>query len=242
MPVPEVQTPPTLERESAARQKGPRWAWAVRLGLVILGLGAWFYTQSLIGARPLPVISADIPPIGDGFMAALAPLHDYLFTHATAANALLVVSSFFIDVLALFILIRAIIGPTLRPFLGLLLLFALRQLCQATTALPAPPGIIWHNPGIPSLLVTYGVANDFFFSGHTALAVYGVVELTRFRKWLWPFAVAIALFEAATVLTLRAHWTMDVFTGAVTALWIAMIAAQLAPRVDRAIARLTTRS
>jgi len=48
---------------------------------------------------------------------------------------------------------------------------------QAVCALPPPPNMIWHYPGFPSLLVTYHVANDFFFSGHTAIAVFGAIEL-----------------------------------------------------------------
>ena len=60
------------------------------------------------------------------------------------------------------------------------MLFALRQLCQGLCAF-APPGegMIWRRPGIPSLLVTYGTATDLFFSGHTAIAVYGALELGR---------------------------------------------------------------
>jgi hypothetical protein len=45
------------------------------------------------------------------------------------------------------------------------------------------------------------------------------------------------VFEAATVLILRAHYTMDVFTGAVTALLVAQLAAHLAPRCDAWLAR-----
>ena len=104
---------------------------------------------------------------------------------------------------------------------------------QALVALPAPPNAIWHNPGFPSLLVTYGVANDYFFSGHTAIAVLGAIELARFgRRWLTALAVMIVLFEVATVLVLRAHYTMDVFTGMVTALYIAYLANLISPRLD----------
>ena len=84
-------------------------------------------------------------------------------------------------------------------------------------ALPAPTDAIWHYPGFPSILVTYGVANDYFFSGHTAIATLGAMELARVgKRWLTVAAAGIVLFEAATVLVLRAHYTMDVFTGLVT--------------------------
>jgi membrane-associated phospholipid phosphatase len=91
-------------------------------------------------------------------------------------------------------------------------------------SLPPPPGIIWHYPGFPSLLVTYGVANDFFFSGHTAIAVFGAIELARLRRhWLTAAAICVVVFEIAAVLVLRAHYTMDVFTGALAAICVAQL-------------------
>jgi len=109
----------------------------------------------------------------------------------------------------------------------------LRQLMQAICALPPPPNMIWHYPGFPSLLVTYHVANDFFFSGHTAIAVFGAIELSRLhRNWLTAAAVLLVFFEVATVLILRAHYTMDVFTGTLAALWIAHLTERISPRLD----------
>ena len=42
----------------------------------------------------------------------------------------------------------------------------------------------------------------------------------------------IAFFEITVVVVLRAHYTMDVFTGAITALYIHHVAAEWAPAVD----------
>jgi membrane-associated phospholipid phosphatase len=96
--------------------------------------------------------------------------------------------------------------------------------------------MIWRYPGFPSLLVTYKVGNDYFFSGHTAIAVFGAIELIRLRRrWLTVLALLIVIFEIATVLILRAHYTMDVFTGAVTALWVAALCDSVAPRIDRLV-------
>ncbi len=50
--------------------------------------------------------------------------------------------------------------------------------------------------------------------------------------------VLIAVIEAATVLILRAHYTMDVFAAAIAALYAAGIADTLAPALDHALARL----
>src|SRR5437588_635834 len=165
-----------------------------------------------------------------------AGLNSYFSKNSGAADALLIVSSGLIDALGLFLLGRWLFGGSVRPFLGLFLLMTLRQLMQAVCALPPPPNMIWHYPGFPSLLVTYHVANDFFFSGHTAIAVFGAIELSRLRRnWLTTAAVLLALFEVATVLILRAHYSMDVFTGVVAGFWVANLSSRISPRFDQLI-------
>src|SRR6266851_3140533 len=177
------------------------------LRLLVSGivLAVWFWTQSLIGARTAPSSG-----IGDGLHNLTAGLNSYFAQNAGAANALLVASSSLIDALGLFLVGRWLLGGSIRPFFGLFLLMTLRQLMQAICALPPPPNMIWHYPGFPSLLVTYHVVNDFFFSGHTAIAVFGAIELSRLRRnGLTVLAVLIAIFEVATVLILRAHRSPD---------------------------------
>jgi len=103
--------------------------------------------------------------------------------------------------------------------------------------------MIWRNPGFPSLLVTYQTGNDFFFSGHTAIAVYGAVELSRYhRPWIKVVAVLIATIEALTVLVLRAHYTMDVLTAVLAAFCVSSLAARLAQACDRKLAAWSMRS
>ena len=145
--------------------------WWLRVLFIVVGLSAWFWTQSLIGSRTLP----EGVVIGDGVHDVLTGANQYLHDNPAAANALLISSSAVIDALGIFLLGASIFGKTVRPFLGLLLLFGMRQICQLLCALPPPSGIIWRDPGVPTLLVTYDVATDFFFSGHTGLAVLGAV-------------------------------------------------------------------
>jgi len=105
---------------------------------------------------------------------------------------------------------------------------------QAFCALPAPPNMIWHYPGFPSLLVTYSVAGDFFFSGHTAIAVFAATEVARLKKhWLTALSIVVVIFEIATVLVLRAHYTMDVFAGLIAALLVASVAEKLSAPIDQ---------
>jgi membrane-associated phospholipid phosphatase len=201
---------------------------ALRAGVAVAALGLWFWTQKLLGARK--------PPGGtrrDLLHGWTAPLHRRLEGSPRAADAVLIASSACVDLLGLWLLGSAILGPTFRPFVALGSLFALRQACQALVALPAPPGMIWRDPGFPTLLVTYKVGNDFFFSGHTAIAVLGAIEVARAGPpWLGYAAGAIALAEAAVVIVLRAHWTLDVVAGALAAAGCALLADRLAPTVD----------
>jgi hypothetical protein len=202
--------------------------------LVPLGLRGWFWTQGRIGRRAIPE-----GRIGDRLLDLTAPLHRFLSTHRDWTDRLLIATSAWIDLLGIFLVALAVLGPSVRPLLGLLLLFALRQLCQGLCALPPPDGMIWRHPGVPSLLVTYRTASDLFFSGHTAIAVYGSIELGHFGG---PAAAVVgavlAVLEATTVLVLRAHYTMDVFTGAITALWVWTVASSLAPVLDSLLASL----
>jgi len=215
------------EAENTSHRRG------VLLRLLVTGivLALWFWTQSLIGARTAPSSGID-----DALHDLTAGANSYFAHNTTAANVLLIISSGLIDALGLFLLGRWLLEGSVRPFLGLFLLMTLRQLMQAVCALPPPPNMIWHYPGFPSLLVTYHVANDFFFSGHTAIAVFGAIELSRLRRnWVTAGAVLLVFFEVATVLILRAHYTMDVFAGIAAAFWIANLSERISPRLDRLI-------
>ena len=114
---------------------------------------------------------------------------------------------------------------------------------QALTALPPPEGMIWRYPGVPSLLVTYGVATDLFFSGPHGDRGLG---RPRDRPAAVPGAararLLVALFEATTVIVLRAHYTMDVFTGVVVALLVDAYADRWARPIDQWLARLASSS
>ena len=200
-----------------------------RGGIVALSLALWFGTQALLARRPVPAGGAP----GDRLHDWTAPLHARLAAHPRAADRVLAASSLVVDLLGLFLLGAALLGPSFRPFLSLGLLFALRQVCQSLCALPAPPGMIWRDPGFPSLLVTYRTSNDFFFSGHTALGVLAALEVAGLGPAWHAIAVAlVALAEAAVVIVLRAHWTMDVLAAVPAALACDALAAAAAPAVD----------
>lgn len=208
----------------------------VRFALVIAGIVLWFWSQAFLGKR-VPKVAYEVP-LTDGIHVLTARLHARYATNIAAGNRLLIISSLVIDLLGAYLLATAIFGQSFRPFLGLLMVFSLRQICQVLCPLPAPAGMVWRYPGVPAVLVTYGTANDLFFSGHTSIAVYGAATLAgHWGPWGLAAGLLIAIFEATTVLILRAHYTMDVFTGIICALWVYSLSGTLAPWVDAAILR-----
>ena len=206
----------------------------VRVAFVAGGIALWYVTQALLAKR-VPKVAYEVP-LTDGVHVLTARIHKRYFTNVAAGNRLLIASSLVIDLLGAYLLGSAIFGPSIRPYLGLVLLFALRQICQMLCPLPAPHEMVWRYPGVPAILVTYGTANDLFFSGHTAIAVYAAATLAGdLAHWGLILGVTIAVFEALTVLVLRAHYTMDVFTGIICALWVYSLSGTFSPTVDGAI-------
>jgi len=198
-----------------------------KLGLVAAALVLWFWTQKVIARK------AAGEGLSDGIHDLSEPLHGYFTRNAKAADRLLLASSLFIDAIGITVLCLALFGPSFAPFIALVIVFGLRQILQLCCTLPPPPGMIWRDPGFPTALVTYGVSNDLFFSGHTALAVLGAIEICRVAPWwLGTIAIAVAIGEAFVVLVLRAHYTMDVIAGALAAWFAADMAARLAPWID----------
>lgn len=202
----------------------------IKILLSLSAIGFWLFTQKLLGQKKAPPANG----IGDAIHNLTASGNRYLNASPKAANALLISSSFVIDALGIFLIVQTLLGDSIRPLLGLIILFSLRQINQAMSSLPTPEGMIWRDPGVPSIFVTYGVSNDLFFSGHTALAVLGALELALLGgPWFLGLAFLVIAFQVGTVLLLRAHWTMDVFTGGIAALWTHQFVVRVAPTVDQ---------
>ena len=215
-----------------------------RVVAILISMALWQVTQRLLARRnPTGEPDATAPlALKDGFHRLTARLHRRLHDQPWRANAMLIASSAVIDLLGLYLLGSAIIGKSIEPFLGLFILFALRQFCQAFCPLPAPEGMIWRDPGFPTIFVTYGTSCDLFFSGHTAIAAYGCATLAAALGT--PGIVIgciIVAVEVWAVLVLRAHYTMDVFAGAITALYVHRLAIDLAPYADRWIGHMVGR-
>ena len=67
-------------------------------------------------------------PLTDGVHLLTARIHRGFATNVAAGNRLLIISSLVIDLLGAYLLCTAIFGPSIRPYLGLVMVFALRRI------------------------------------------------------------------------------------------------------------------
>jgi hypothetical protein len=206
-----------------------------RAFFIFAGLLFWHGTQHLIGTRT----DTDPTRITDKIHIWLENWNKKLAKNDRAVRWLLITSTFLLDMLGLQMMLNTIFGPSTRPFIAMLLVCILRQVNQNISAFPTPKGILWRETGVPSIIVSYSVATDFFFSGHTAMAVLGCYELSYYElPWLNVAAVIVAIYEMFTMLLLRAHWSADVYTGFITALWAGIAAQSIAPSFDKFLLEL----
>jgi uncharacterized membrane protein YecN with MAPEG domain len=109
-----------------------------------------------------------------------------------------------------------------------------RQLSQFTVELPIPHNLWFEHPGFPSLTVNYEVKNDFFFSGHTCLAVMVTLELHKIfsRWWLTLLGCLLSVMQMLLVLIFRTHYIQDVIAGLFAPFFVYFFAKRLARFID----------
>ncbi len=193
-----------------------------RIVCIILGLFFWWGSQHFIGKFKSQHTENSIDDLVHGL---IEPLHRLIYNSEKLRKFFLISSSLLLDLMGLYLIYLSVMGPSFKPFVGLFILFFLRQLNQLVTNLPTPKGMIWQDPGFPSIFVTYGVYNDLFFSGHTALAVFSFCEIFKLYgvSILSILFFAAMLYEIFVVLILKAHWTMDVYAGIISAILISLL-------------------
>lgn len=140
-------------------------------------------------------------------------LNQYFTSEPWRASYLLILSSLLIDIHTFQILFNTDNSHLLYLFSGMFL----RQLGQYTTSLPAIAEQYWEYPGFPSVFVTYTVANDYFFSGHTYLAMCTAGLLWQSKsRWIKVYGILLALFEITTIVVLKCHYYQDIYAAVVT--------------------------
>lgn len=200
----------------------------LRVIILIACFGLFDAVERFVGRRGLP------DRIDDLLHDLFSPINAALHANPQLADAAMIAITGLADIAGVALTLCSIFSRSVRPLIGLVVLYGMRQTVEVLCELPVPAGMIWHYPGFPSLLVDYSVMDDFFFSGHTAMVVYATAELALRRHWwLAGIGVVCTLFVAIVLLSLRAHYTMDVFSGVVAALLAVWIASRVEGYINR---------
>jgi len=201
----------------------------IRIAFILLFFALWHISQNIIFTYKSKIMFDG--GILDQVMHATRFINEYLNEHTKIAATLIVLTSLEVDILTLFIFFYSIFSKSARLLVGLVFMMLLRQFCQALCFLPFPQGMIWFDPGFPTLFVTYGVTNDFFFSGHTALTVYAAIaigEVFKKNRFIVYVKYILILFQCFVIVILRGHYFMDIFT----AIFVAIVAYIMAHKIN----------
>jgi hypothetical protein len=210
--------------------------WSFR-GLQVFSLlalyGGWHYSQYFLETTRGIVVG-----VSDRTHQILAEANHYLNAHPNLADGILILSSLELDIAALSMVAFFFIRKETRPLLSFWIVLVMRQLCQTAISMPKPDGLIWHYPGFPSLVVTYGASSDFFFSGHMTLATLFAAELTVQRAVRWKQIMAWSMIpvQALVILSMRFHYITDVVAGFLAAIVATLIGRMLGAMLDRRVA------
>ena len=146
-------------------------------------------------------------------------INEYLANNSFIAAANFILTSLLIDMNVLYIAYRYLKTNNFKKTMFILFGgFMCRQLCQYINRLPVPNNMVWFDPGFPAFLVTYVVENDFFFSGHTYVALSVGIAIVSGSKNIFVkmYGIFFILYEILFIISIRAHYFMDIYGAIAT--------------------------
>ncbi|MBU6446515.1 MAG: hypothetical protein KGQ49_03865, partial [Verrucomicrobia bacterium] len=164
----------------------------------------------------------------------------YVANHPPFSNVMIIFYSLVGDALVLFLIGAAIAKSSIRPVLPLIIFMLLRQVLQLFVSFPIDPKLIWHDPGFYSLFLNYYVQGDFYFSAYIGISILGALELHHMfhKKWLTSAIFLNALALILIDMILRTHYSTDVYTSIVTAVFAYLFMQPLIQPIDHFLKRL----
>lgn len=173
--------------------------------------------------------------IWDGIFEATTPINTFFLENKEARDALLIFSSFLVDVLLLWFAIRyALWGNTTRQLIFFVMFYCTRAAVQSFFLLRIPEGYCWDYPGFPSLTVSYQKTSDFFYSGHVGVMLFCSLENKYLGNiYMMWVALGVCLLECTVMIFLRGHYSIDLISGLVFAHYFWIVSAWIAKSLDR---------
>ena len=171
----------------------------------------------------------------DGVFEATRPVNEFFNENKEARDAILIFSSFLVDVLLVWFCVRyAIWGRTSRQILFFLMFYGTRASVQSLFLMKKPDGYCWDYPGFPSLTVSYQATSDFFYSGHVGVMLFcGLENKLLGNTYMMWVSFGVCFTESLVMIFLRGHYTIDLVSGIVFAHYFWIVTEWIAPCVDK---------
>ena len=188
----------------------------LRFGLFFVVLAIVFWGKNNLSDEARNDVNGAI--IDRGFELT-QPINDLMLRSNAWMNFFAISSSWLIDILFLTMFGTWIYnGDSFRLIVAYVLFYGVRAVMQAICVLPYPNGMIWIFPVAPSLVVPFSVTSDFFYSGHVGFCIICACEFFK-KKWYVAMVLAwlVAIYESIIMISDRNHYTIDIFTGVISA-------------------------
>ena len=173
--------------------------------------------------------------IYDRIFDLTAPINDFFNNNKEPRNAILIFSSFLIDVLLLWFSIRyALLGRSSRQLIFFMLFYLSRSVVQSFFLMKMPQGNCWDYPGFPSLTVSYEKTSDFFYSGHVGVVLFCGLENKHlgnlYMMWVSFFVCGI---EFCVMIAMRGHYSIDLIFGLIFSHYSWIVSEWVAEAIDK---------
>jgi hypothetical protein len=115
-----------------------------------------------------------------------------------------------------------------------------RALVQGNFKMRFPDKGIWDDPGIPSLVVPYGLQSDYYFSGHCGFLAINVAYMFTLGRKKSAFMIMLLLPYVAFILIMsRIHYTIDIPIGIMFGFYLYYMVKSHTEKLDFWISRAT---
>ena len=144
-------------------------------------------------------------------------INDAVIKSENYKNALLIISGIFTDFLFIvFVFDFILYNSSWCGILHFFTFYFLKGIFSNFFSLSQPTGYALSYPGLPSLLISYKTANDFFFSTQVGFPLISGYHL-KLSNWYGAFHLGIlcSLIIAFTQITIRGSYTVDLVWGIV---------------------------
>jgi hypothetical protein len=147
-----------LRNEENGGQRGSAFSrgWsAVFVRVLLIATGFWIFHR----CNDLERMMASIAGFGSNTSVAMldrghtltAGAHAYLTNNRSFLERILALSTWTTDALGFLAILMSLLGSSIRPALGLLVMLIAKTVCAALVYLPAPAGSLWTQPSLSVL-------------------------------------------------------------------------------------------